>query len=351
MAERRGRTKEDAEGKNASKTSLAKKKVVKKVSDGEKKKDDCQNLRKVDTGESDEFDSDSSSSDEEGTWQKAGKKGRSPRQTKERYICKGGDDTCNKVIKRKEASIECEACENWYHAECQGLSQSAWGAIKEHNLFWVCGNCQKQFVEMQNIRKQVKADIELVETHVVKKVEEVKSLVEKVIDKKVDDGLKKMEVKFGESSTALKKVVQEKNIDRSRNLIIHNIPECDSDDPKVRAEHDVKEMSKITQSLCGTGTSTNIARAFRLNRQKPADLNEVDRRPRLLLIKLDKEEDAESLFMKRFGLRDAGFPNIYITRDLSKEERERQWKLREELKRKGKDAHKIFRGKVVPRGQ
>ena len=202
---------------------------------------------------------------------------------------------------------------------------------------------------MQNIRKQVKADIERVEAHVVSKVDEVKSMVEKVIDKKVDDGLKKMETKFGESSTALKKAVQERNIDRSKNLIIHNIPECDNVNPKVRDDHDLKEVSKIMHSLIGEGSTAKITRSFRLNRQQRADPHEIDRRPRLLLVKLETVEDAESLLMKRFGLRDAGFPNVYITKDLSKEEREKQWKLREELKKKGRDTHKIFRGRVVPR--
>lgn len=158
-----------------------------------------------------------------------------------------------------------------------------------------------------------------------------------------------METKFGESSTELKKTVQEKNIDRSKNLIIHNIPESDSADPKVRTDHDLKELTKIVHSLCGEGDAAKIARSFRLNRRQHAESHEIDRRPRLLLVKLETAEDAESLLMKRFGLRDAGYPNVYITRDLSKEEREKQWKLREELKKKGRDTHKIFRGRVIPR--
>ena len=142
-------------------------------------------------------------------WREAGKKGKSPRKV--RYICKGGDVACAKVIKPNEPSIECEGCEKWFHPECQGLSQGAFDAITEHRLFWVCGMCQKQFAETRNIRKQVKLDLERVEAHVVNKVEEVKSLVANVIDKKVGDGLKKMEVKLGESSTALKKAIKKKN--------------------------------------------------------------------------------------------------------------------------------------------
>ena len=89
----------------------------------------------------------------------------------------------------------------------------------------------------------------------------------------------------------------------------------------------MKEFSVITHALCGETVSTKNARVIRLNRQRQKDPKEVDRRPRLLLVKFEKEEDAEALFTKRFGLSEAGFPNVYITKDLSKEERERQWRL------------------------
>ena len=55
------------------------------------------------------------------------------------------------------------------------------------------------------------------------------------------------------------------------------------------------------------------------------------------------------LYKSRFNLKEKGYPNTYITRDLSLEERERQKKLRQELVQKGKDSHKISGGKVVPK--
>ena len=72
-------------------------------------------------------------------------------------------------------------------------------------------------------------------------------------------------------------------------------------------------------------------------------------RPRLLLVKFEKKEDADMLFKNRFGLKDKGYPNTYINRDMSLEERLRQKKLGEELIQKGKDMHKISRGKVIPK--
>ena len=283
------------------------------------------------------------------TWRGAGKKGKRTKQVI--YVCKGGDVACNEPIKTGEVSIQCEACDNWFHPACQGLSKEAFGAVVEHDLFWVCDGCRKCFSEQRSTRKQVKRDIDQAETRIMEKVEEVRSLVEKAIVKKVDDGLKKMEMKIGESSSALKRVVQEKNIDRKKNLIRHNIPESCHTEAKVRQDHDMKEIGKITDVLCGNENKIKIVQAFRLNRRKDVNSEEIDRRPRLLMVKVEREEDVENLLKKRFELRDAGYPNVYITRDQSKEERERQWKLREELKKKGRDTHRIFRGQIVPRDQ
>ena len=72
-------------------------------------------------------------------------------------------------------------------------------------------------------------------------------------------------------------------------------------------------------------------------------------RPRLLLVRFQKKEHAELVLSNRFGLREAGFKNMYINKDLTKEQRENERKLREELKEKGRDTHMIFRGRVVPR--
>ena len=282
-------------------------------------------------------------------WQQVGKKGKSAKQGK--YICKGGDTTCNKAIKSNEACIQCDACANWFHPACQGLCTAAFDAITEFDLFWVCTECRESFTEKQNIQRQVKQEIEKAEARVINKMDEVKSLVEKAIDKKVDDGLKKVELKIGESSSALKKVVQAKNIDRTKNLILYNIPECDSTDPKVRQEKDQEAIRKMTTALCGSENDFGTVHTFRLNKRQSNDQNEVDRRSRLLLVKFEREEDVETLLKERFRLRDVGFPNVYVNRDLPKEERERQWKLRQELKKKGRDTHRIFRGQVVPKDQ
>ena len=44
-------------------------------------------------------------------------------------------------------------------------------------------------------------------------------------------------------------------------------------------------------------------------------------KPTLPLVKLERKEDAKKLFLRRMGLKAAGYPNIYINRHC-KEERE-----------------------------
>ena len=68
-----------------------------------------------------------------------------------------------------------------------------------------------------------------------------------------------------------------------------------------------------------------------------------------MLVKLKKQPDVDNLYRKRFKLTEVGFKNRCITRDLSPEERIRQKEPREELKSKGKDTHRIFHNRVIPR--
>lgn len=311
----------------------------KEISDG--------NVSDVDQTDT-ELDSDVSSDGESAgasAWNKVGKKGKKVKRA--RYICKG----CNKAIlsNDNEVSVECESCEHWFHPECQGLCRKAFNVVDQYNLFWICIKCRKDFAEKKNERKQVKMDIDLTEKHIIGKIDEVKTLVTNMIDKKVDDGVKKMEMKIGESSTILRKAVQEKSVDRTRNLIVHNLPESESSDAAQRQLNDTEKVNAMISTLCGSEETIKATKTFRLRRKQETGENEVDRRPRLIMVKLEKAEEVEMLLRKRFQLREHGYPNIFLSKDLSKEEREKQWKLREELKQKGKETHKIFQGRVVPR--
>ena len=152
----------------------------------------------------------------------------------------------------------------------------------------------------------------------------------------------------------MRKIVEKKEDKESRelNVIIHNIPESQSNEPADRKKYDSASFRNIVQALFGDDATMEIEKVYRLGRKKDTNEGEgPEHKPRLMLVSLKKKEDVEALMRKRWDLSKVGFNNIYLTRDLTPEEREAQRKLRDELKEKGRETHRIFRGKVIPRVQ
>ena len=153
-----------------------------------------------------------------------------------------------------------------------------------------------------------------------------------------------------EQQEALKKFVQmQEKGDRAMNVIIHNVEESSSKDIGDRIKHDTAEVMKVAEVL-GI-EDMGIVKVIRLNRKRqPGQANNESKNPRMILVKLKTEEKAEQLYNRRYNLRQhSDFDNVFISQDLCPEERRQQRQLREELKEKGTERYKIFRGRVVAR--
>ena len=168
--------------------------------------------------------------------------------------------------------------------------------------------------------------------------------------KEAVQSMPKIQTEMKRSAQELKRIVETKEDRdvREVNIIIHNIPESQSDEPTLRQKYDSDSFQNITHALLGEDVNIKTEKIYRLGKKKEDDSNS---KPRLMLVRLKKKEDVEVLMRKRWDLPKVGFNNIYLTRDLPPEERELQRKLREELKEKGKETHRIFRGKVIPRNK
>ena len=286
-------------------------------------------------------------------WWEAGKKGK---QTKKvRFMCKGGEEPCDRVISGKEKSIQCEACLEWFHPKCQDLCAEAFKAISTYHLLWICNECRERLGRILDMGKRVEACIEKAEKRITRVVMENKKEAAEEVEKKVQGQLKKMEEQvtkqIDSTSETLKKVVQNKDEseERSNNLIIHGLEESKKNEGVQRKEEDKQKVMEIAKAVCGNDVKLKVTGIVRL-RGKQGD-QEQNGKPRLLLVKFETKEEANKLFQERLGLKNAGYNNVYINRDLSKEEREKQHKLRVELRAKGRETYRIFRGKVVPRDQ
>ena len=83
------------------------------------------------------------------------KKGWSParKSRKTRYTCKGGQKVCGLSITSKEDSIMCDACKEWFHPKCQGLSVEAFIALSEYDFLWLCMVCRPKVTTLLDMGK------------------------------------------------------------------------------------------------------------------------------------------------------------------------------------------------------
>ena len=321
----------------------------------------------------DEFETESDAGDKDGAGGYSG--GWKPVRTKTRrgrYICKGGAKVCGVSVSGDD-SIQCEICEGWFHPRCQNISVEAFQAITKHELFWLCIECRDGLKDRLNVGKQLVDRIDKVEQKIVKVLKEPKfkdemNEIQEKINKMEKEVMEKIKQQHSSVETTLKD--QEKAINRlpeatadistnklrkliktreeegrEYNLLVHNVDESTSNDTETRIKQDKEAFQKMAKALVGETLDIHIEKVFRLGK-KSADNST---KPRLMMIKLKSKEHVEELYKKRMKLKEVGFPNKYLTKDLSPEQREEQRKLREEWAVKGKGTHRIFRGKVVPR--
>ena len=105
----------------------------------------------------------------------------------------------------------------------------------------------------------------------------------------------------------------------------------------------------IAFALYGDTKGFEVEQIFRLGKKSDSSNIGSEPKSRLTLVKLKSKESVDLMIKRRTKLKDVGFPNIYITRDLTPEERIKQKCLREELRQKGRDTHVIFWGQVIPK--
>lgn len=131
---------------------------------------------------------------------------------------------------------------------------------------------------------------------------------------------------------------------KKKNLIIFNLSESKKDVPRDRFEEDKDACLELVTAI-GV-EDVKFGNLIRLGR-KTAD------KVRPLLVKFEEEKHIKAILLGKNSLRGTEkFCQVYVDKDMSKEERENMKKLREELyaKRELGNAHYVIsRGRVVER--
>ena len=294
-------------------------------------------------------------------------------------ICDRGLKPCGQPFALVDC-ITCDGCGERYHPKCQGLSENAVSAVRQFSLPWLCWNCRPKVKEMLQSGKErhlseqateANASAEINSNEVQRNIEQIQRQIadmEKAIVGQIREQQNKMELYMNEQKEAvkamptvtaqlkdsaheLKQMVQAKDDreNRERNLLLHNIPECASQNPEERKQYDIDSVYNIAEALYPDDTSFEVEEVYRLGKLQDMDRSQNGAgRPRLMLIKFRDKESVNKFIKRRTKLRHVGCPNIYATRDLSPNEREIQRKLRQELLEKGKTTHHLFRGKILP---
>ena len=234
---------------------------------------------------------------------------------------------CEEIIKNDDCT-ECHDCGGWVHKKCSGLSERKFELLclsqDDDSVRWVCKECvngetekqgvlakkiDKMYLMIQNLSKELTA----IKTNQKESGEKLEEKINKIVEQKLKEKLDQVDEK-------------EK---REKNIIIFNIPESSQTGEQEKAE-DLRRAREIIMGHCPTIQESDMIEPIRLGKTKPTD----PRRPRPLRLKASSVKAKWEVIKswKTYNTGREAEERIYINPDLSKEERQTQKALRDQLK-------------------
>lgn len=298
---------------------------------------------------------------------------------------------CGKQVSKKDAGLQCDICDGWFHAKCQKVNEGAYEFLAETSgAHWFCMQCDtnavktlkslsfiqerqdkiegrqdeidQKFELLKNSLDQIKLDIELkvkdCENRVIsclnskcelvekevdgikKSSEDIETKLEVLIESKLVEEVEKKVVAVNDRVRDITEDVKEKiEIESKRfNLIIHGLDEGDNDELVIESIMRVLKLdpSRHIQESERFGS-------FVRNKNRPV---------RLVTKTLDGRRE---ILSRGKCLKDTeDYKNVFITPDLTRKQQKVDRDLRQKVKQfreedDGSDPGKIIiqKGKVV----
>lgn len=242
---------------------------------------------------------------------------------------------CDVGFKKSQKSMNCSICKYWFCLDCSHVSGKLYDCLKNEstaNLPFNCDGCLRilpKLTEMgMNIDNQLK-QIKECET----KIKEVEESMDNKIEKQVEKAIESFRDRE----------------ERKCNVIIHNVPEPTTPDRKTEDGEKLRDIFSVIK--CDDVTPKMFVRLG-----KP-----INGKARLIKVVLESVSYKHQLLggTKLLRTKDGdgnithGWNNIYITPDLTKEEREHNRAMHQEFDKKKKDERNpdliIYRGKIIDR--
>lgn len=272
----------------------------------------------------------------------------------------GGTNNCGKCkveVKSTDNGLFCELCRKWFHAGCGKCSLSLYKVLQEEDQqLWFCPECRPGVVqacaqvkrlkeENQTMKQEMKELKEKYEdlTKEIKQMDERRKVREEgMVDRAVGEAVKRMEMLLAESER--QKEEKEDRERRRKNVIIFNLPESNKEQGKDRELDDKQTCEQVFERTLNVG-GCKIEKVFRLGKKQDAKV-------RPTMVKFEDEVSKWQIISKAKYLKeqkDETIKGLIISLDLTLQQREEDYKLRQELKRRREAGEQciIKRGKIV----
>lgn len=263
---------------------------------------------------------------------------------------------CSQCSKFVDQVLQCECCARWYCCPCQNVSDKMLAAIVEFNsLHWYCADCEpsvsgriKDTAPPQDQQCDIERRLQAMEC----KLTDLTNSINKITaDPCPGTGSPQTTTTTTTDSTKAPNILALKAVDEYRereqrklNLIFHKVPESTDSDPSSRGEQDLQFIHTLANEL---GVNhLEITNTIRLGQPRESGA-------RLLKVTVSNLQSKRQLLSKAKNLRQAKSDQlckVYITPDLSPQERLYQKNLRAELHRRrtaGEQNLVIRRGQII----
>ena len=264
-----------------------------------------------------------------------GNKSDSPRATQPTSINNKSCAQCEQIFKKSQRSLNCNVCKYWFCIECSHISVKLYEILKSEstpNLPFNCDGCVRVLPKLNEIGLYIESQKEKFNEY-----DRKLTVLENNMDVKIENKVEKALEAYRDRE------------ERKCNVILYNVPEpsLEINDKKSEDNNALLDIFKTVKCR-----EAEVKSFIRLG--KP-----LENKPRLMKVTLDTVSSKHKILGGSKLLRaknNEGYVvhkrgNIYITPDLSKEERDKNAELRKELERKknvnGNNNLVIFRGKIV----
>jgi PHD-finger len=267
-------------------------------------------------------------------------------------------DDCGKFVLDQDKGLQCEACEAWFHASCQGMNEDTYKIVGQTCIHWFCKTCDKAVSKLFKTIANIKVRQDKMEQTLDKAVEDIMTVKADIIQmssfsKELDTKLETIiEAKLVESVEELKKnkesepvlvaglkrdeVLEEIEIEKRRlNLVIMGIKEDDEDETAV------KDLFTVLVGSKGVKAVTSVERIGRVTAGKT----------RPIRVKMANSDSKLDVLKASSDLRKhEEYKKVYISPDLTRKQQEADKLIRDKLKEMrngGETDIRIKKGKII----